>query len=81
MTRAQASPATVSRCGMVYVDPGDLGWQPLLHSWLLSFQSTWKHNLESVFVSMMTWLVPASLLHVRKFAVEVVPVEENSKVS
>lgn len=35
---AVASPATVSRAGMVFVNLNDLGWRPFIKSWVMKIK-------------------------------------------
>ena len=61
-----ASPATVSRCGMVYMEPSMLGWQPLVKSWLNTLPATINEQHKQLLADLYYNMVPASLDFVRK---------------
>ena len=45
-----ATPATVSRAGMLFINEGDIGWQPFVDSWINSREDeTERANLPQLF--------------------------------
>jgi len=56
----EASPATVSRCGMVYVTPDKLGWEPLVTQWILNLPKGMKENeMDTMYRDLIMAFVPS----------------------
>ncbi|CAG5104629.1 Oidioi.mRNA.OKI2018_I69.chr1.g1402.t2.cds [Oikopleura dioica] len=52
----QASPATVSRCGMIYLEPYQLGWKPLVKCFMSTLPSGIQESEKEMLMDMFNWL-------------------------
>ncbi|XP_011495537.1 PREDICTED: dynein heavy chain 6, axonemal [Ceratosolen solmsi marchali] len=77
---AQASPATVSRCGMVYLDPSELKWLPRVKSWLLMLAEKLKPAVQSVILNLFETYVEDGFKFIKKYCDSVIAQVEISKV-
>ena len=78
---AVASPATVSRCGMIYMEPHQLGWEPLLDSWLNTLPAVLDNEKDREYIKeLFMWLVPKALQLVRDNCKELAPTQNANLV-
>lgn len=77
---SQASPATVSRCGMVYVDPDQLGWMPLVYSWIETIKFL-SENLKKYTTGLFHTFIKNILNFARRNCVFPIHQVESSKIS
>ncbi|XP_076164105.1 dynein heavy chain 3, axonemal [Ptiloglossa arizonensis] len=62
-----ASPATVSRCGMIYMEPSQLGWYPLFESYKKYLRDKILVEQYELVVELVTWLTEPILLFIKRY--------------
>ncbi len=77
---AAASPATVSRCGMVYLTPNDMGVYPYVRSWLarLTYLS---EPVKKYIYTLFQDTLPALFAHIAEYGKMPIPVTDLSRAT
>ena len=69
----EASPATVSRVGMIFCESTNIGWEPFLQVWCEALEEPWKEHA-SLVRELYGWLFPPLTYFVEKFCKTPCPV-------
>lgn len=80
MDLAAASPATVSRCGMIYMEPSSMGWMPLYKSWTSCLPETFREEDRNEIDMLVNWVIDPALKYVRTHLKEISPTQDQNLV-
>ncbi|XP_061839882.1 dynein axonemal heavy chain 6 isoform X2 [Nerophis lumbriciformis] len=78
---AVASPATVSRCGMVFIDPDELKWMPYVQTWISGLQSKLPEAVNTYLLELFVLYVEDGLQYVLKYCTQAIRQVDISKVT
>ncbi|XP_050800280.1 dynein axonemal heavy chain 6 isoform X6 [Gopherus flavomarginatus] len=76
-----ASPATVSRCGMVYIDPEELKWVPYVQTWMAGLPNKLNEEAKQHLFDLFCRYIDDGLKFVNKKCSQAIPQVDISKVT
>ncbi|XP_064233933.1 dynein axonemal heavy chain 6 isoform X10 [Aotus nancymaae] len=76
-----ASPATVSRCGMVFVDPEELKWMPYVKTWMTGISEKLNEETQEYILNLFQRYVDKGLHFINKKCSQAIPQVDISKVT
>ncbi|XP_069560973.1 dynein axonemal heavy chain 6 [Brachyistius frenatus] len=78
---AVASPATVSRCGMVYIDSDELKWMPYVQTWISGLGAKFPDPVRTYLLELFEQYVEKGLQFVLKHCTQAIRQVDISKVT